>query len=97
MYGSMFYLDMGAHISSRERWYCGRSLATALSAVDGFVAFLILETADDTVAGFCICIDAPSLENARRVAEDWQHMSSGQEAADIKALITGEVIIQRGF
>lgn len=97
MYGSMFILDMGVDKSSRDRWRGALSLATTLSTVDGFVAFLVLETEDDSVAGFCICNDASSMEAVRQVAEGWQHEHYGQASSDLQALVTGEVIVQQGF
>jgi hypothetical protein len=97
MHASMFHLDLGRIDSHGDRWRAGLSLAAALNAVDGFVAFLALETEDGAVAGLCICIDIPSLEAARQVAEEWQREHSEQTLTDMQALITGEVIVQQGF
>lgn len=97
MHASIFHLDLGTSTAPRERWRLGRSLAAALNVVEGFVAFLALETEDGTAAGLCICVDALSLKAAHQVAADWQREHSEQTLPEMQSLITGEVIVQQGF
>lgn len=97
MYGSIFHFDLGRDASPRDRWRWGLSLAEAIDAVSGFVAFIALESEDGALAGLCICVDAASLAEAGQVAEAWQRAHGGQAGSAMKALIAGEVIVQRGF
>ena len=101
MHASIFQLDLGDGMTSRERWRAGRALAKVLAGIDGFIAFLAIETDDGSAAGLCVCMDIAALEDARRAMETWQrsHREGTQEAAPstLQALVTGEVIVQRGF
>ncbi|MEZ4520185.1 MAG: hypothetical protein R3A46_00880 [Thermomicrobiales bacterium] len=111
MHASIFRFDLGSNTSPRERGRRGRTLATALAAVPGFVAFLALESEAGWLAGLCICIDPAALARAQQVAADWQRehgchshpspcLAWGQDPAlgsAMQPLITGEVIVQRGF
>jgi hypothetical protein len=109
MHASMFSLDLGSSAASRNRAQRGRALAAALAALPGFVAFIAIEAQDGTVTGLCICVDAEALEVARRKAVDWQREVGGaihsepahgvriQDPIAMGALVTGEVIVQRGF
>lgn len=105
MYASLFHLDLGSDASSRERDRSGRALATALASVPGFLAFLALETADGGVTGLCICEEAMMLGAVQQVAEEWQRARAGTDTGTrtstggepLRPLLTGEVIVQRGF
>jgi len=97
MYATLFYLDLGKSESFRDRGQSGRSLATALAALQGFVAFIAVEAEDGTVAGLCVCADAAALEAARRTADTWQQTQCGSRGSTIQPLMAGEVIVQRGF
>lgn len=97
MHATIFHVDLGDETSSRDRWRAGRSLATALAGIHGFIAFLMLETDDGATAGLCVCMDAGALEEARQVAEGWQEARSEHSGSAMRALVTGEVIVQRGF
>ncbi len=97
MHASIFRIDFGSCAVTGERWRCGRSLATALNAVEGFVAFIALESEAGVAAGLCICIDATTLDQAQRVADAWQRNSGGHEGTGVQPIAKGEVIVQRGF
>lgn len=96
MYASMFHLDLGDDLSSRERGRIGRALAAHLAALRGFVAFIALESADGAVGGLCICADAVTLAEAQQAAEAWQRSRDGAGSA-LTAYMSGMVIVQHGF
>lgn len=101
MHALIFRLDLAGSATSRARGRCGRSLATALGASHGFVAFIALESDDGAVTGLCICVDAEALGEAQRVADAWQRERGGHvqgaPTSAMQPLIAGEVIVQRGF
>jgi hypothetical protein len=98
MYASMFPINMAGCVSSHDRGQAGRSLAAALSAVPGFVAFIAIEGVDASVTGLCVCLDASTLDEAHRVASAWQSERVGATESSPSDLLTaGEVIVQRGF
>jgi hypothetical protein len=97
MHASIFRFDLGPCAAPRERWRCGRSLAQSLNAVEGFVAFIALESETGAAAGLCICIDATTLDQAQRVANAWQREWSEAALSAMQPLFSGEVIVQRGF
>ncbi len=80
MHASMFHLDLGDHLTTRERAQRGRALAAALAGLPGFVAFIAIEAEDGKAAGFCICVDAPALESARLKVEQWQRDEGGDDS-----------------
>ncbi len=97
MHAAIFDIDLGGCAETRDRWRCGRSLATVLDALPGFVAFIAFESEDGATAGLCICVDAAALIEAQRVAEAWQSERGGQPQSIMRPLFEGEVIVQRGF
>ncbi|HET7037303.1 MAG TPA: hypothetical protein VFI42_16580 [Thermomicrobiaceae bacterium] len=97
MHATIFPIDLGDRTSSRERGRTGRALASALACLPGFVACIGLEDGDGAVAVLCICVNAVSLEQARQVAEDWQRNNDASARPPLQPLMTGEVIMQRGF
>lgn len=97
MYAAVIHLDLGSNTSMLDRGRCGRSLASALDDVPGFVAFLAFESDEGVVTGLCICVDAMALEEARRVAAAWHCERSGAANFALEAFDAGEVIVQRGF
>src|SRR5437879_9747793 len=74
MYATIIRSDLRALASSAERGRTGRSLAAALGALPGFVAFVALD-ADAEAAGFvvalCIVEDRASLAAAQRLTAAW--------------------------
>ncbi len=97
MYATMFRGHLSAISPSCERIVSGRALAHELSSVDGFVAFIALETRDDEIFGLCICEDPESLEEAHSIATEWHHAHSSWAEAEIQTLSKGRVIVQFGL
>lgn len=97
MYASIIRLDFEECVSTRERGRWCRSLASALDAIQGFVAVIALEADHRAVAVLCVCMDAEALDEARQVAATWEHDRDGRQESAMRPLIAGEVIFQRGF
>lgn len=96
MYATIFRINLCSS-SSRDRGRAGRSLATALDTLHGFVAFIALEADDGQVAGLCICDDPMTLQEAQTVAAHWQRDRCGPSSAGLQPIAVGKVIVQRGF
>jgi hypothetical protein len=97
MYALMFQLDLADSVPPNERDRSGRSLATALEALHGFVAFIALEAEDGRLGGLCIGVDSATLEQARQIVSNWQPEQGKTAITQFKPLVSGEVIAQRGF
>ncbi len=105
MHASLFNLDLGSCATTSDRARHGRALGAALATSPGFVAFIALEAKDGTATGLCVCVDEQALESVRQVVAEWQRgrsaqVTRGEEAVlspELQALVTGEVIVQRGF
>ena len=97
MYASMVLLDLDGELSSRERGRLGRTLASELAQLPGFIAFVALETATGSVGGFCICANPVTLAEAQIRIEAWQRDHTGNGEFAFTACATGAVIVQHGF
>jgi hypothetical protein len=97
MYALMFQLDLADSVPPHEHYRSGRSLATALEAMHGFVAFIALEAEDGMIGGLCIGVDAATLEQARHIVGSWQCERGRSAITRFEPLMAGEVIVQRGF
>ncbi len=97
MYALMFRLDLADNVPPMGRGRCGRSLATALEALHGFVAFIAFEAEDGTLGGLCISVDSATAEKAGNVVDDWYRERGRTEIIPFEPLMAGEVIVQRGF
>lgn len=97
MYGSIFPLNLGGDVSARDRGKAGRSLATALSMLHGFIAFLALEAEDGAATALCICSDAATVEQAKQIVDAWHREQGRPVDAQFEPLIAGEIIVQRGL
>ena len=97
MHASIFRFDLSGCDSSQDRWRRGRSLAEALEGVQGFIAFIALETEACAAAGLCVCVDDVASQNARRVAGDWLRSRATHASESMRELVAGEVFVQRGF
>jgi hypothetical protein len=97
MYATIIHCDIPAGVSPAERSQGARTLATALGALPGFVAFVALAADAGAVAVLCICEDASSMAAANRLAAEWHRAHLGAIGASHTALCTGEVIAQKGL
>jgi hypothetical protein len=97
MYATMFRIDLHEICSVRERGQAGRSLATELGALRGFIAFIAFEAGEGHIAGLWISDDLTTLDDGRRVAAQWQREHVGDSASGIQPIAIGKVIVQRGL
>lgn len=99
MYATIIRSDMRALASSAERGRTGRSLAAALGALPGFVAFVALDAEGETgtVAALCIVEDWASLTAVQRRIAQWHTEACGGGAGGLEELGAGAVIAQRGL
>jgi hypothetical protein len=99
MYATIIRCDLRALASSAERGRTGRSLAAALGALPGFVAFVALEAGDEAgaVAALCIVEDRASLAAAQRRIAQWHPEASGAAEGGVEEINAGAVIAQRGL
>ena len=97
MYATVFHSQLRALASDGERITDGRSLARALSAVAGFVAFVALEGSDDEIVGLCICEDSASLDEAQTIATEWHKAYASPAGSGIQEVTQGRVIVQLGL
>jgi hypothetical protein len=77
----------------------GRTLAKALSALPGFVAFVALDAEGEgrRAAALCIMEDRASLAAARRRIAEWHANACGTAAGGLEEVGAGAVIAQRGL
>jgi hypothetical protein len=99
MYATIIRCDLRALASSAERGRTGRSLAAAVGALPGFVAFVALEAEGGAgaVAALCIVEDRASLAAVRRQIAHWHTESCGAAADELEEIGAGAVIAQRGL
>jgi len=105
MYAAIIQCDMRAIASFHERGRMGRTLATALGALPGFVAFVALNTDTNTntdtsagmVAALCIFEDLTSITAAKRVIARWHTEEIGTGGAGLVEVGAGAVIAQKGL
>src|SRR5258708_39001433 len=79
MCATIIRCDLRAIASPAERGRTGRSLAAALGALPGFVAFVALDAEGEagTVAALCIVEDRASLVGAQRRTAEWHTETCG--------------------
>lgn len=97
MYALMFRLDFTDNVPPGGRGRCGRSLATALEALHGFVAFIAFEAENGTLGGLWIGVDSATAEMARNLVDAWYPERGRTAITPFEPLMAGEVIVQRGF
>ena len=99
MYATIVEYDMHAGSSSHERGRVGRTLATLLGDIPGFVAFVALDVdaGAGRVAALCIFEHLGGIDSADHVINQWQQEHHGAVAAGIQRVGTGEVIVQKGL
>jgi hypothetical protein len=99
MFATIIRSDMRALASPAERGRTGRSLATALGALPGFVAFVALDAEGEAgaVAALCIVEDRASLAAAQHRIAQWHTETCGAAEGGVEELGAGAVIAQRGL
>ena len=99
MYATIIRYDLRALASSAERGRTGRSLAAALGALPGFVAFVALEAEGEAgaVAALCIVEDRASLVAAQRRTAAWHTEAAGAAGGGVEEVGAGAVIALRGL
>ncbi len=75
----------------------GRALASRLSALPGFVAYVALAEETGGIAAICICEDAETLAAANDLIAAWRRGDDAGQEASRAAIRTGEVIVQKGL
>jgi hypothetical protein len=75
----------------------GRALATHLSKLPGFVAYVALEVETGGIAAVCIFEDTNSMAVANDLIAAYQGMEGAWQGAGPAPLHTGEVIVQKGL
>lgn len=97
MYATMLQCAMPAIASSHARGRLGRTLATALSALPGFVAFVAFDGEAEVVTALCLFEDHQSMVAAQPVIAQWQRGDPGAAETDLRYIRAGEVIVQKGM
>lgn len=97
MYATIIRCDLHGIESSHARGQAGRTLATALGALPGFLAFVAVDGEAGMVAALCIVEDRASLTAARRVTARWQQDVVGIATGGVEEIGTGAVIAQQGL
>jgi hypothetical protein len=96
MYATIVRCDLRTITPSQARECAGRSLATRLSLLPGFVAFIALESEAGDITAVYLVEERMGLAAAERVIAQWQ----GEEAVEsrgVRRLGAGEVIAQKGL
>ena len=97
MYATMVQCAMPEVASPHARGRLGRTLAAALGALPGFVAFVAFDGDAGAVTALCLFEDRPSMEAAQPVIARWQRDGPGAGVTDLHYLRAGAVIVQRGL
>ena len=99
MYATIVECDMEAVTSSHDRGRLGRILASRLSSLPGFVAFIALDANADKgrVAGLCIFEDGSGMVAAENAFDEWQREYATSIGGGIQRLGSGAVIVQKGL
>jgi hypothetical protein len=98
MYATVVQCDMHTIDSSHERGQVGRILATRLSEIAGFVAFVALDidAVAGSVAALCIFEDRAGITAADDAIEQWQR-EYPVVGTGIQRHGAGAVIAQKGL
>lgn len=99
MYATIIKYDMHAFATSHERGQAGRVLATLLSEIPGFVAFIAFDVDADAgrVIAVCIFEDLGAIHLAGQIIGGWQQERHGTVGTCMQRLGTGAVIAQKGL
>jgi hypothetical protein len=99
MYATIVRCDLCTLESPQARGKAGRTLATVLAALPGFVACVALDADTETgsVAVLCLFEEQASMAAAGRVIAAWQHCQGGSAGSGIEPIGAGAVIAQKGL
>jgi hypothetical protein len=95
MYATIVRCDLRTITPSQARECAGRSLATRLSLLPGFVAFIALESEAGDITAVYLVEERMGLAAAERVIAQWQ--GEAVEGRGVRRLGAGEVIAQKGL
>jgi hypothetical protein len=99
MYATIFQSTLDTVGSAEERGRTGRSLATALAALPGFLAFIALDSdpARGTVTLVCLFDGQSRIAATEGVIAQWEQDAQPAGERRIRQLGTGAVIAQKGL
>jgi hypothetical protein len=99
MYATIVHCDMRTLPTADARGQKGRTLATGLGALPGFVAFVALDAVEETgmVTALCIVENRASLEAAHRHVAQWYVDTFGASGTGVAEVRAGVVIAQKGL
>ena len=97
MYATMVQCAMCVAASPHARGRLGRTLATALGTLPGFVAFVAFDGDAGAVTALCLFEDHLSMADAQRVIARWQRDALATGEIDLRYLCAGDVIVQKGL
>lgn len=99
MYATIVLCDVHNHTPTLAHGHSGRTLASALAALPGFVAFVTIDMNAGTgaVATLCLMEERAGLVEAERVIARWQEEQSAAVGSGVRRVGAGEVIAQWGL
>jgi hypothetical protein len=75
----------------------GRQLAFALSEASGFVSYAVLDAGDGVLVSITVFDDPTDLQTAAQLIDRWVAEHLAAVLPRPPAVVTGEVIVQRGM
>jgi hypothetical protein len=75
----------------------GRQLAAAVGAVPGFVSYALLDVGNGELTSVCVFETLGQLERGEQVRRAWCETETRWPLGAPVAVITGEVVVQRGM
>lgn len=97
MYATIVRCDMRTVTPPQARERAGRALATSLSAVSGFVAFVAIEGDAGEITALCIVEDQIGIAEATRLTAQWHRDHIGTTGSGLQEIGIGELIAQQGL
>jgi hypothetical protein len=99
MYATIILCDLHNRTSTLTHGHSGRTLASALAALPGFVAFVALDmdAGVGSVATLCLMEERAGLAEAERVIAQWQAEQNTTTGSGVRRVGAGEVIAQWGL
>jgi len=97
LFATIVRFDLPEMTSTEECAQLGRELATLLSTIPGFLAYIALKASTAQIAAVAIVEDRQSLDVTQQRCEQWASGRFDGSAAHIQPLGAGEIIAQRGL